>query len=337
MTDILKNYTTNYNKSSYIHSSQNSSRFSNNLEKYDILLTDSNYYSVNNSKLLLNTYFGSERKYKPKIKRYITPLKVSNMDINNSLNNNNNKTENTSFHNNNHYHNNTTVSTFYNTSNSVKIKNKKDKNYQKLIDEKSDKIVDYLLNSGSPSIYKLKMFHKNRDWEKIATDVGKNMNSIKIRKIEHKFLFDPLSHDKEFCSYDLQIKNLGSEKYRDNLLNGISDYYLKNKNKQFKIGNEFTGFSGISKKLIRAFKENKNLRFNFAKHNNNFKYQNNVNKNYPNLFIYSDIKNKDKFRDLNSSFDAKTNMILLRTKELEKFAAKRVKDHQKMKNDLYNI
>ena len=364
MRDILENYYKDFHKTEkknfdkkYKPNNKISFHKQDYLKKYDILLTDSNIYSINNSKLLrTNPFSRSKQHYKSRIKQKFLPFPI--FDNSNMHNNKNDKIPKrmtfqkilneslTNYTNNDNSSKNKTNSTFYNTtSNSyIKVKKnnkkicslKKNNNDQKFINNKSDMIVDYLLKCKKPSEDVLNSFKKSKDYsEEEILDYKKGM-SLKMPTIKHKFLVDPLD-DKFFSSIDLQIKGLGSEKYRKGLVSGVSYYYLKNKYKQIKDVYNVKKYQGVADKILKNIEENQKLRFQFKKNNREYKYKNKIDKNYPNRFIDSNMKNKTNYKKMYASFDQRTDMLLDTTKQLENLVNKRVNTHKRMKDEIDNI
>ena len=344
MNDILENYYNSFLKKKKTNCSKHKKSFDDkislkklSLEKNDILLTDSNIYTFNRNKNFLRSllfppfpklnlkqsilndksHSSIRDKFKSEDRPNLQPFEEPKDPLNFTDNkeNNINKTSSTFFSINNMK--NKTTSSFYSL-------HKKDKNYQEFLNEKSDFIVENLLNKHKKDI----IIKLNK---KIINDLDSveytDEKAMKMKKVQYKFIFEP-SNTKNFCSSDLQIKDLCNKKYRDELLNGVSEYILSRNTKKVKLANrQRKNNYALTQELSRTLKEN-----NWKYHYGGKKMNHNINKKkLPNQININLIRNSQQ------SLEQRTNELLARTKQLKMFIVKRVNEHKSMKEEINNV
>ena len=345
MNDILENYYNNFFKNQKINSSKTKKSFDckncltqSSLEKNDILLTDGDIYLFNKNKNFLRSILFPIFP-KSNIRQNILKCKPNSSILDKFRNKNRfsmkplkKRKDSLNFSNQNESHQNKTSSTFYSVSSKknktastfYNIHNKNNKKYQEFLNEKSDLIVENLLKKRKKDI----IIKLNKNIPNIMEkEEFTEEKAMKMKKVQHKFLFEP-SNTNNFCSSDLQIKNLCNKKYRDELLEGVSEYYLTKNIKQIKLEHSHPKIKfAILEQLSRSSRED------------NWKCQYGGKKNYKNFNKKKCVtqKNLKLIKNIEQSLDQKTNDLLIKTEQLKMFIKKRVKDHRHMKEEINNV
>ena len=233
---------------------------------------------------------------------------------------------------------------------SIPLKNKSINYNKKSINEEADKLFNYYMTTDLSKSRNFLFFQNNTNnsdnksykTKKIENEKKKKLlmdtQLLKMKNIRHKLM---LGNNHNFKSINIQIKALGREKNRKNMLIGVQDYLMdkkykslkdyiennKQKNKNVdKLADEFE-FDDIKSKITfsERIKKKSNLKNRLKKINDSYT-----------LGLFNRQKSElEENKYLN--FYKKIELLFKRVKNTNRYIKKRVQDRNEFKSNITNL